>query len=158
MICFESRRVGLVGAMGVPVMGTEDVELRRECGGERGVPTVAACVAALMADEAAVLIELIVTDERREEGGESTRCGCELEGLMTVGRLTLDEGVSENPVVITVGRLVVGTATPGEGGAGASVLACASGLGRTILASTLLFTCEKSDLNDWIFFSEGFGL
>lgn len=122
------------------------------------MPTVAACVAALMTDEADVLIEVIVADERREERGESARCGCELEGLVTVERLALDEGVVENPVVITVGRLFVGTAAPGEGGAGASVLAGASGVGRAILASTLLFTCEKSDLNDWIFFSEGFGL
>lgn len=59
--------------MGGLVTGTEDVELRRECGGERGVPTVAAFVAALMADEAAVLIEVIVAEERREEGGESAR-------------------------------------------------------------------------------------
>lgn len=158
MICFESRRVGLVGDMIGLVTGTEDVELRRECGGERGVPTVAACVAAVIADEADVLIEVIMADERREEGGESARCGCELEGLVTVDRLALDEVVVENPVVITVGRLAVGTATPGEGGAGASVLAGASGMGSAILASTLLFTCEKSDLNDWIFFSEGFGL
>jgi hypothetical protein len=34
MICFESRRVGLMGDIGRLVTDTEDVELRRECGGE----------------------------------------------------------------------------------------------------------------------------
>jgi hypothetical protein len=118
-------------------------------------------VAALITEEAAVLIEVIVADEReREEGGERARCG-ELEGLAIVDRLVLDERVAGDiPVVITVGRLVVGTATPGEGssGASASVLAGTSGVGRSIFASTLDFTCEKSDLKDWIFFSLGLGL
>ena len=94
-----------------------------------------------MTEEAAVLIDLGVADEC-EEGGERARCGCKFERLVTVDRPVREAGGVENPVVTTVGRLVVGTATPGEGGAGASasVLAGAAGVGRTIFASTLATT------------------
>ena len=55
-------------------LAREDVELRRECEGDRGVATVEACVAALMTDEAAVLIDRDAVDDR-DEGGERVLCG-----------------------------------------------------------------------------------